>query len=153
MNSKMNTRRSRIGLICLAAVALAGSFTDQGRATAPPGRYTIANGTVHDTKTNLTWEQVSPSTFTWADAQAHCANLVLDGNGWRLPSMKELQTIVDDTRIAPAIDTAAFLDGTNEEWWTSSPMLGTSVLWLVWFSGGRTSGGDATELHRVRCVR
>jgi hypothetical protein len=38
------------------ALALSGVFVALvGRASAPAGRYTIANGAVYDTKTKLTW--------------------------------------------------------------------------------------------------
>src|SRR5689334_16839225 len=91
------------------AVACTMGFVAIGRANAPAGRYTIANGTVYDTKTRLTWQQgAAPSTYTWTDASPYCGALNLGGMGWRLPSVRELQTIVDETLHAPAIDATAF---------------------------------------------
>src|SRR5438128_5669991 len=90
------------------AVAIVG-LVAASRANAPAGRYTIANGTVYDTKTKLTWQQaiVAPPS-SWSDAASYCASLALDGTGWRLPSAKELQTIVDESQRSPAIDPTAF---------------------------------------------
>ncbi len=78
---------------------------------APAGRYVVTaggtvNGTVQDTKTGLIWQQTVPSgTYTWADATAYCGSTVvstrLGGTGWRLPTLEELQTIVDHTQAAP----------------------------------------------------
>ena len=79
----------------LAVVALATvAFTRSADANAPAGRYTTSSGTVYDTKTKLTWQQaVAPGTYAWAGAKAYCAGLNLGGTGWRLPTIKELQTI------------------------------------------------------------
>jgi hypothetical protein len=61
---------------------------------------TVANGTVHDPKTGLTWQQMPPpDTYTQAGALQYCAGLSLDGGGWRLPTIKELATIADFTRV------------------------------------------------------
>ena len=68
------------------------------RADGPLGRYevtlegTIPGGTVNDTKTHLVWQRESPvQAKSWDEAQAYCQSL---GDGWRIPSFKELQTIV-----------------------------------------------------------
>src|SRR5258706_11285535 len=71
---------------------------------APAVRYRIANSTVYDTQTKLTWQQAIPkSLYAWADAKTYCSALSLDGSGWRLPSINELQTLVDES-TNPAID-------------------------------------------------
>jgi hypothetical protein len=82
-------------------------------AGAPPGRYGITSGVVLDDKTGLAWQRVVPAgTYTWSQAQAYCAALSLNGNSWRLPSVKELMTIVDvsvaPSSGAPTIDSSAF---------------------------------------------
>ena len=63
-------------------------------------RYTVADGTVFDTRTQLTWQRTFPSErYTWDDATSYCASLALPGAGWRLPSINELLTLVDDGSI------------------------------------------------------
>jgi hypothetical protein len=50
---------------------------------------------VYDTSTKLTWQR-SPDSATghsWEEARAHCAGLDLDGGGFRLPEIAELQTL------------------------------------------------------------
>lgn len=125
-------------------------------ADAPPGQYTIVNGTVRDTKSKLTWQQNAESPqLSWSAAQTYCQNLALDGGGWRMPSANELMSIVDETRQDPSIDTNAFLGTTQNNFWTSSPNKGkTPTMWTIdFFTGGFSYAFDPATLCRVRCVR
>jgi hypothetical protein len=140
-----------LAVVALATVALARSAD----ANAPAGRYTTSSGTVYDTKTKLTWQQaVAPGTYAWAGAKAYCAGLNLGGTGWRLPTIKELQTIVDDSQTNPSIDTTAFPSTPADWFWSSSPLAGSSsVAWGVSFNDGVTANGDVSDTSLVRCVR
>jgi len=139
-------RQKTMWLVFAAALSISVSWAGHGRADSPPGRYTIANGTVYDTKTLLTWQQInSDKTYTWAEAGQYCATLNLEGTGWRMPSVKELQTIVDDTRyvpppdVAPAVDACAFPYTPLASFWTSSPSAEiTDYAWVVYFANGAT---------------
>jgi Protein of unknown function (DUF1566) len=124
-------------------------------ASAPPERYVTdsARGTVYDSKTKLTWQQIIPAAiYTWAEAQTHCADV---GAGWRLPTIKELLTIVDESQMAPSIDQTAFPSTPpNSLWWSSSPVaFSTSYAWLVDFSRGKTFAYEISNTLYVRCVR
>jgi hypothetical protein len=146
----------------LFVVAVVGAATPRLAANAPPGHYTIpGDGTVYDTKTGLTWQQAVPGqAYSQSGAISYCnGNTVgLPGGPWRLPNMKELQTIVDESQAgAPAIDQTAF-PGVNSApalfFWTSSPMVGTpSTGWYVRFTDGITGGAAVTQSAAVRCVR
>jgi hypothetical protein len=125
-------------------------------ADAPPGRYTISNGTVYDTITKLTWQQVvDGGMYTQPDAINHCTNLTLAGGGWRLPKIYELLTIADRTRFHPAIDPNAFPSTPTDDFWSASDSVGsTGNGWIVGFERGRSAHGQpSSDLHRVRCVR
>lgn len=70
-----------------------------------------ANGTVSDKATGLMWQQGdSEKTLDWSGALTYCNTLSLGGNtDWRVPSIKELQSLVDYSRSpvatkSPAID-------------------------------------------------
>ncbi|MDX5592302.1 DUF1566 domain-containing protein [Pseudovibrio sp. SPO723] len=70
------------------------------------------DGTVLDRATGLTWQQQdSTKALRWTEALAYCEGLRLGGrNDWRLPNVKELQSIVDysrspDTSRSAAINT------------------------------------------------
>ncbi len=129
-----------------------------GHADAPAGRYAFPSaGVVVDTETGLTWQHATaPAASDWAQAGSYCQSLALDatGSGWRLPSMKELQTIVDISRQIPAADPTAFPEAMSAQYWTSSPVAGLpSEAWVVDFRNGaaRTIGQDT--LNWIRCVR
>jgi hypothetical protein len=123
-------------------------------AIAPSGRYTIANGTVYDTQTKLTWQQeTSTSTYPWEEAKTYCSQLSLDGTGWRLPGLGELQTIVDES-MNPSVDPTAFPMTPSEYFWSSAVMVeDTSRAWACFFSNGSTYSFTVTTPHSVRCVR
>lgn len=114
-----------------------------------------ANGIVEDMATQLHWQQQStPEPTTWTGAKTQCAELDLEGDGWRLPTIKELHTLIDETRDQPATDSAMFPGPTIGYYWTSSQPRGFGNLaWTAGFDHGldvfRSVDGDAF----VRCVR
>jgi hypothetical protein len=121
---------------------------------APPDRYTIADGAVYDAQTKLTWQQAFPaSTYTWPDAAAYCSSLSLGGAAWRLPTIGELQTIVDES-TNPSIDSAAFPMTPSEYFWSSSVVVDDPTrAWTCFFTNGSTYSFATTKPKNVRCVR
>jgi hypothetical protein len=110
-----------------------------------------------DAKTGLSWQQAPGAKATQADATTYCAGLNLAGTGWRLPTMKELETIVDDSRFNPAIDplfTEAMSQGAVPTW-SSSPLSGLEEAygWYVTFFDGSAWYQYLVEMGEVRCVR
>jgi hypothetical protein len=75
---------------------------------APEGRYEVTEGTVHDTKTGLTWQRgvAPPPRVTYEAAAAYCDALAIEGHeDFRVPTMRELLSIVDvDAPAAPMWD-------------------------------------------------
>jgi len=140
-------------LMCLLAPALPAS------ADAPPGRYTVASGTVQDTRTGLTWQRaVDANTYTQPNAISYCTGLTLAGGGWRLPKVSELLTLVDPTKSSPAIDATAFPSTPGGYFWSSSAYVGAGGAgdaWYVDFMTGLSSHSPtgSTASYRVRCVR
>ena len=58
-------------------------------------RFVASNGLVSDTLTNLVWQQeASATTMTWVAAQSYCS---VAGVAFRLPTLKELESLVDVT--------------------------------------------------------
>jgi hypothetical protein len=138
-------------------VLVAVAFVAPARANAPAGRYTTTGGTVFDTKTRLTWQQTAPADpYTWAGAKTYCqaVGASLGGTGWRLPTIKELVTIIDYSQTGlglPKID-PAFL-GTMGSSWSSSPVAGSpSAAWVV-DGNGIVSKYPSGAVQVVRCVR
>ena len=113
-------------------------------------------GTVKDQGTGLVWERETLDTpLGWLDALARCEALDLAGQGdWRLPTLKETQTLIDERRLQPSIDIAAFPDTPSEWYWSSTPIAThPDQAWATSTTDGYASIHAGAELHRVRCVR
>ena len=116
---------------------------------------------VFDENLKLEWQQKIPEgSFDWQSAANHCEKEYAGSYGWRLPTPKELLSIVDNGRYDPAINTDLF-PGTNDEWfWTSADFASTDEAdkdkkWFVRFDKGFLSHKAKTESEKmhVRCVR
>ena len=102
------------------------------------------NGTVTDNRTGLIWQQ-TPTTnnYAWADVKTQCAGIgaTLGGNGWRVPTFKELQTLIDYSRYNPSLDLVAFPNALSAQasFWSASPYAGPNtppVGWTISFYDG-----------------
>src|SRR6185312_1086454 len=118
------------------------------------------DGTVRDTWTGLTWQvEPYPSVVTPDAAAAACAGSRVAGGGWRVPSVNELQTLVDESQPEngnPSIYTKAIPGTTAGPYLTSSALrslLGMtfSAPYVVDFANGRVVLAAAGA--SVRCVR
>ncbi|HEX3774610.1 MAG TPA: DUF1566 domain-containing protein [Polyangiaceae bacterium] len=152
---KLQATLAKIWLPALALVGGALVFASVGHADAPAGRFTISNGSVSDNQTGLVWQQSDDgNTYAFAAAQTHCSSL---GAGWRAPSMKELQTIVDETRVYPAIDNNVFptvssVTTSGSCYQTSTVLAGSNISWIVCFDSGRPTYDNENDTYHVLCV-
>lgn len=151
----MDTSRRSPGKLSLALAALALALPALLLADAPAGRFTASAGVVTDTVTGLQWEQgASPTALTWAGAASYCQSLTLAGGGWRLPSMKEIQTLVDESAVDPALDATLFSEAEGERFWTSSPQADAQDrAWLFHSSVGSVYTQETDFEVFARCVR
>ena len=138
-----------------AAVTLA-PYTDNG------------DGTVSDPRTGLTWMRCAmgqtwtgstcsgtASPYTWAAAVALTGATSFAGKSdWRLPNIRELQSIADRSAYNPAINTAAFPNTSSSSFWSGSPYASySSNAWSVYFGLGNVGGSDRYLGYLVRLVR
>jgi len=128
----------------------------RGEETFPSSFTDNLDGTVTDNGTGLMWQQEDDNQArNWESALAYCEDRDLGGHvDWRLPDVKELRSIVDNTRYNPAIDPVAF-PGTNPTYyWSSSTIANyTPYAWSVLFDYGDVYRYDKTNTYYVRCVR
>jgi hypothetical protein len=128
----------------------------RGEGCCAPRRFTVAGSfsvaTVTDASTKLVWQRSSSATaMTWAEANTTCAKASM-----RLPSMKELQTLIDTTVQFPEamIDAAVFPKTPADSFWTSSLVAGGShQACAVSFIGGVPFAIPTYDAGWVRCVR
>jgi hypothetical protein len=140
-----------VARILLGALAATIVLPVDAGADAPAGRYTTTSTTVFDTKTKLTWQRAPVAgTFIASDARNSACT-----TPWRLPSYKELLTLVDFSRSSPAIDTNAFPSTPSASFWTITYVPGdpTVSTYVVDFATGNGFATDPTALNNVRCVR
>lgn len=73
---------------------------------------------------------------------------------WRMPTVKELEGIVDFGRVNPAIDPDYFPNTPSSVVWSGSPYADSSNLaWYVVFSSGFAGNGYRSSKYHVRLVR
>ena len=127
------------------------------RPDKPQGVFTVkevgGENVVEDSQTKLIWQQTSsPQTKNWADAKGYCNALVYAGfKDWRLPSMHELESLVDYSiqYPGPMIDGKAF-PGTKNLSWSASPGSESSSASAVNFYVGAVGNAEVNQAHQVR---
>ena len=132
------------GMLLTANITMAADFTDNG------------DQTITDNRTDLIWQKEDASTTrNWEGAITYCEGLTLASQSdWRLPNIRELESIVDDSTCSPAIDSTYFPNTNSSEYWSSTTNAGgTSDAWHVDFSDGGVDYNDKGDRYYVRCVR
>ena len=113
---------------------------------------------IKDTRTNLMWEDtphVKESKTTQPKAEKYCTNLTLGSfTDWRLPTIKELLSIVDYKRVEPALSPAFTYIEDESFYWTKTVVADESdAFWGVNFKRGASSKASEYYDRYVRCVR
>ena len=147
-------------LLRVIGVASATSFIAPAFADAPAGRYTIDTDTVKDEKTSLTWKRAVTMMPGGGNVPSLEEASKLCSAPWRLPTIKELATLVDESATAaPFIDLKAFPATPNLPYWSSTHtnadpdqfrsyvMNADGTIVDVYYNGSLFGGGV------VRCVQ
>jgi len=110
---------------------------------------------VTDRITGLEWQDNDVVAKNWEWAVKYCDALDLNGTGWRLPNMNELNFLVDREKCNTAIDDV-FTVANNYPYWASTTVASDhNKIWAVNFRCGKTFTPDKNEntFYNVRCVR
>lgn len=141
-------------------------------AHTPTSQFTDhANGTVTDNKTGLMWKKCSEgqsgndcssgsaASYTWQAALAQAKTVNTSGGfatytDWRVPTITELESIVETQCYDPAINLAVFPHTPSVLFWSASPNAESgSNAWFVDFFGIHSSWGSKDGNLSVRLVR
>lgn len=111
---------------------------------------------IEDNLTKLIWfKQVPTVARSWGDADAYCRSLT-DGE-WRLPTVTELETLLDASQYDPAITSSVigfFTGYKSDKYWTStSYSVNSSYAWIVDFYDGSINTQSKVTLLYVWPVR
>lgn len=127
--------------------------------TLPARVFTAANGglTVIDEVTGLMWQKAPGGKRTWPLAGQDCASVGIGGHtNWRLPTYKELLTLVDESKtgepvLRPELD---WPPATGWGMWSSTPRpKQPNQAWLVAAGGTTFADLQTKNYYWVRCVR
>lgn len=119
-------------------------------------RFTLLpDNTVKDNGTDLTWYAVpTKDSLTWEDALQYSENLnVGNRSDWRLPNIKELQSLADVSLFTPCISKQVFPTITVNKFWSSTSLSNqTTKAWYLDTQYGITTYDTKTNHHPVLCV-
>jgi hypothetical protein len=112
---------------------------------------------VYDVLNDLSWSRSNVTTkpVDHPGAVAACRDLRLCGKSdWRLPTIRELLTLVDYERYDPAID-GGFFDCESAYYWTSTPVASNpaDAAWIVFFHSGYAYWVYHSYVYHARAVR
>ena len=149
--------------------AAAQNCRDSIRRSTPDTAFVLhENGTATHNATGLMWMRCSlgqqwqnntcggvATGMTWGEAlKAAAAHEFAGYSDWRIPNKNELESIVEEACIAPAINNSVFPKTPQTFFWSSSPYAGqASGVWSVDFGYGTVSASVKTGKIQVRLVR
>lgn len=113
------------------------------------------NGIVTDSISQLMWQQDEPGQMIWGSALTYCEELTLGGHlDWRLPNIKELTTLLDDSTDRPEINTTYFPNAISSWYWSSTTgNFSGSGARYVDFTWGSINSITKSGNEYTRCVR
>jgi hypothetical protein len=114
------------------------------------------NNTVTDSRTGLMWQQTESGAFTYAAALDHCnTSTHATYSDWRLPNIKELESLTTDT-ATEQINKTLFPAAVAAPYWSSTSVTATATdSWVIRFNDMGYFGyeNDKDDSYNVRCVR
>ena len=145
-------------------VSAGGSKKFHIRAVRNPSVVTVpaihfkdnGNGTITDNYTGLVWQKIqSSNTMTWEEALLYAENLSLAGAmDWRLPNVKELQSLNDEKLFKPSFNKAFFTSALSGNYWSSTTLVNaTEKAWDINLDYGIVSYNAKTTKENALCVR
>ena len=114
------------------------------------------NGTITDNVTNLIWQKNAiADSLTWEGALINADTMLLGGyNDWRLPNIKELQSINNEQIMNPSINTTYFANIGIDKVWSSTTLPNqTTKAWYLDTQYGVTTYQTKTIKQKVLFVR
>lgn len=107
-----------------------------------------------DPVTGLEWQCESAGPMSWHQAQSYARSLALAGRSdWRLPSVSELESLLDRTKYRPEMRAEVPFRDTRSYWSSTTFGNDRSNAWIVMFDGAYVLSYYKTNAYYVRCLR
>ena len=163
-----------LAMITFAAAAPSFAQTCNPNITATTGHLIgNADGTVSDGKTKLMWKRcpegfnyssnscaaTGKTSYSWTEALGLFPASFANNTNWRLPNIKELQSIVEERCYSPALNQSVFPNTTNtaatNRIWSNSPAtaISANTAWHITFDYGNMENSSISSGYGVRLVR
>ena len=118
----------------------------------------LSSDVVTDSKTGLMWQDNSAAKYTkkdWKGALSFCSALRLAGHDdWRLPTVKELETVVGASpRNMDMKKGFKNVGGSGYYWSSSADESNEAFAWMMNFKRGYEYINYKTYERHIRCVR
>lgn len=141
--------------------------SDLGASTPTSRLINNEDGTATDSVTKLTWkrcseglsgkscESGSPITYTWPEAiKAAAVSTFAGRQDWRLPTIQELDSIIEYKCTMPAVNAEIFPATPISNFWSISPFAGyPNGSWNINFNDGSHESCSRNWNLYVRLVR
>jgi hypothetical protein len=118
-----------------------------------------SNGTITDNLTQLVWQKIpNTSALTWENALGYAEGLILaNASDWRLPNIKELQSLNDESLSNPCVNSTFFGGLGVHNFWSSTTLKPNTAnpasAWYWNTQFGITTYDLKTNSNYVICVR
>lgn len=110
-----------------------------------------------DRASGLMWQDdgvTAHTKMTWYEASQYCKDLKIGNyDDWRLPTVRELLTLVDYRREDPASISQIRYVHPGDYWTSVTDVSDSSDAWLVFFEHGEVDNYDKSHKRYLRCVR
>lgn len=159
-----------ISVAILATLSINTAHAEQicnsnAEATTPTSRFQLIDGEALDTQTNLIWKRCAHGQ-TWNAELSQCDGEILKMNwqvamqaasdGWRVPNIKELGSIIEHSCANPSINAEVFMGIPVGAFWASTPrrrsftQLNSELVWSTFFQDGTSQG--ATKSAQLNLI-
>ena len=114
------------------------------------------NGSITDNRIHLVWQKIPNSNpMSWEAALQYAESLILgNDSNWRLPNIKELQSLNDESYINPSVNPSFFNNVGVRKYWSSTTQqnqLANAWYWNTQY--GITTYDAKSSNNFVICVR
>jgi caspase domain-containing protein/uncharacterized protein DUF1566 len=149
--SRIKVERERIQAEKKMYASVSPSVTEPRRVTRDGQFIKYGNGIVYDEKTELEWYVGPDKDTNWKAANSWVRSLTIDGSGWRMPTLRELETLYQKGK--GSLNKTHLLETAGWRVW-SSESTGSSAANFLFSNGyGLSDSQENSHLTRAFAVR